>query len=66
MSLRLRRLRPIQHIVHQLTPVWKLDRAAVVVSDALPVRHEEVIAALTTGEIDILPDLDEAIGTEYR
>ena len=55
MSLRLRGLRPIQHIIDQLAPVRELDLAAVDVPDTLPVRQKKVIAALATSEIDVLP-----------
>src|SRR5258708_38438460 len=64
MLLRHRRLGAIQHVVDELASVWRLHSLAVDVVRSLLVDDEEMVAARPSGDVDILPQLDVAVGAE--
>src|SRR5215203_86692 len=62
--LRHRRLGAIHDVVHEMTSVRRLDPLAVDVVRPLLVADEEVIAAGPASDVDVLAQLDEAIGAD--
>src|SRR5437868_1571433 len=58
MLLRHRRLGAIEHIVDELTSIRRLDALAVDVVRPLLVDEEEMVAAGSSGDVHVLPQLD--------
>ena len=62
--LRHRRLGAVEHVGDELRAVGQRDVAAVDVARLLLVDEEQVAAAGPAGDVDVLADLDEAVGAE--
>src|SRR5215831_7443145 len=64
--LRHRRLRAIDHVGDQTRAERQLDVVAVDVAHLLLIDDEQVIAAGTPGDVDVLAQLDVAVGAQDR
>jgi hypothetical protein len=64
--LRHRRLRPVDDVVHELLTVRERHVAAIDVLRLLLIDQEQVVGPGAAAEVDVLPDLDEALGAEDR
>src|SRR5215207_148040 len=66
MLLRHRRLGAVDHVVHELPSIRRLDPLAVDVIRPLLVADEEVVATGPASDVDVLAQLDEAVGADDR